>query len=304
MATPDRPAVDGHVHLWRLDEPGFAIPPVMTGDLVRDYTEPDLAAVLGPAGIGKAVAVMAGRNLAHAAGLVRVGRETGRLLAVVGWFSLHDPDGLAGWFAGEPEAAAVAGIRHIVAAGEEGRYLDSDAGARSLCILADLDRVFEVMPLVNADISRAATIARQYPSLRVVVDHLGKPIGGPSDEQWRAAIDDIAPLPNVYLKVSGWTTPVRPGWSGEELRPYLGYVITRIPASRLFYGSNWPVTLVAGSYARMWEETSRAMDRLAPADREAIMRSTVHEVYRQQIVPASEQDAAPREAPVQEEVPS
>ena len=281
--TTDLPAVDAHIHLWRLDEPGFKIPPVMTGDLVRDYQAPDLAAVLDPAGIGRAVAITAGRNLAHTVALVGIGRETGRLLAVVGWFDLHDPDGLARWFADEPAAVDVAGLRLVVATGETGRYLEDDPGTRALHTLADLDRVFEVMPLGTADISRAAAIARQFPSLRVVVDHLGKPIGGPSDEQWRAAIDDIAPLPNVYLKVSGWTTPVRADWSGEELRPYLGHVVNRMPASRLFYGSNWPVTLVAGGYARMWEETNRAMDQLSPADREAIMRVTVHDVYRQQI---------------------
>jgi L-fuconolactonase len=284
----DMPAVDAHIHLWRLDETGFTIPPVMTGDLVRDYQAPDLAAVLDPAGIGRAVAITAGRNLAHTVALVGIGRATGRLLAVVGWFDLHDPDGLARWFAEEPATADVAGVRLVVAADEVGHYLEDDAGTRAMRTLVDLDRIFEVMPLGTADISRAAAIARQFPSLRVVVDHLGKPIGGPSDEQWRAAIDDIALLPNVYLKVSGWTTPVRAEWSGEELRPYLGYVVSRMPASRLFYGSNWPVTLVAGDYARMWEETNRAMDQLTPADRDAIVRTTVHQVYRQQItrVPA------------------
>src|SRR5487761_1256410 len=179
----------------------------------------------------------------------------------------------------DPVAPDLVGLRLVVAPEEAGRYLDDPGAAVALRALATRGRVFEVMPTGTADVLRAAELARSLPDLRIVIDHLAKPIGGPSDEQWQAAVDEIAPLRNVCMKVSGWTTPVRAEWSGSQLRPYLDYVLRRLGPGRLMFGSNWPVTLVAGSYARMWEETLAAMEHLSESERSAILSTTAHSVY-------------------------
>lgn len=274
-----QPVIDTHVHLWTMDEPGFRLTPIMAPSQARDFTISDLAEVLAPAGIGQAIAVTASRTLLHNRLLSQLMHESGLLAGIVGWFDLHDGPGLERYLDIDPVAPDLVGLRLVVSPEEAGRYLDDPGAAVALRALAARGRVLELMPTGTADVLRAAELARSLPGLRIVIDHLAKPIGGPSDERWQAAVDAIAPFPNVCMKVSGWTTPVRGQWAGSELRPYLDYVLGRLGPERLMFGSNWPVTLVAGSYARMWAETLAAMKHLSASDRSAILSTTAHSVY-------------------------
>jgi L-fuconolactonase len=276
---PSQPVVDAHIHLWTMDEPGFQLAPIMAASHARDFTICDLAEVLPPAGNSRAIAVTASRTLLHNQLLSQVMHESSLLAGIVGWFDLNDGPGLERYLDTDPVAPDLVGVRLVVAAEETGRYLDHPGAAVALGALARYGLVFELMPTGAADVLRAAELARSFPELRIVIDHLAKPIGGPSDEKWQAAVDEIGPLPNVCMKVSGWTTPVRREWAGSQLRPYLDYALERLGPERLMFGSNWPVTLVAGSYARMWDETLAAMEHLCESDRSAILSSTAHSVY-------------------------
>src|SRR5919204_670001 len=70
-----------------------------------------------------------------------------------------------------------------------------------------------------------------------------------------------ARYPNVYAKVSGlnaaanWDT-----WSAADLRPYIDAAIDQFGADRLMFGSDWPVCVLAGDYARGWAETNPALE--------------------------------------------
>lgn len=63
-------------------------------------------------------------------------------------------------------------------------------------------------------------------------------------------VRELAALPNVSCKLSGMVTEAGgPGWTVAGLRPYVETVLDAFGPSRVMFGSDWPVCLLAASYA-------------------------------------------------------
>lgn len=112
--------------------------------------------------------------------------------------------------------------------------------------------------LMNAEgpdtIDEVAEIARQIPTLRIVVNHvLGYNFDGKAPgERWVSAVRNLAKYPNVSVKISGLyqrstKQPASP--SIEYYESVLDVLWDAFGSERLIYGSNWPVTKKSGSYA-------------------------------------------------------
>jgi L-fuconolactonase len=87
-----------------------------------------------------------------------------------------------------------------------------------------------------------------------VIDHLAKPkIKDQQIEAWQKDIKAVAQYPNVRCKVSGMVTEANwQGWENKDFKPYLDVVMEAFGTSRILYGSDWPVCLVAASYEQQW----------------------------------------------------
>ena len=46
------------------------------------------------------------------------------------------------------------------------------------------------------------------------------------------------------------------------------------------FGGDWPVSVLAGGYLRVWEQLGILFDELAPGDRAAILGGTAEAFYR------------------------
>src|ERR1700744_1713718 len=104
-------------------------------------------------------------------------------------------------------------------------------------------------------------LLRAYPEQRVVLNHLGGPLGvgpyeGQSAEvfaQWRAYMTELATCPNLYVKLGGLAMNVNgfgfhhevlPPSSGELAKawhPYFETAIGLFGADRCMFESNFPV---------------------------------------------------------------
>jgi L-fuconolactonase len=49
--------------------------------------------------------------------------------------------------------------------------------------------------------------------------------------------------------------------------------------ARLVCGSDWPVALLNGDYGKIWRETVRVIEDVAPQHREQILAATAASVY-------------------------
>jgi L-fuconolactonase len=117
----------------------------------------------------------------------------------------------------------------------------------------------------------------------MVVDHLAKPpIAGGDYTAWKADMRAAAAHPNVHAKVSGLNTAADwQSWTGDDLVEPIGFALEVFGPERLMFGSDWPVAILAGDYAKVWAETNRALDILGVrgADRAAILGDNAARVY-------------------------
>jgi len=94
----------------------------------------------------------------------------------------------------------------------------------------------------------AAALAKQIPSLRIVINHLGAS-GDPRQLQpeWKESVKTAAARKNVFMKVSALVEQVK-GAEGKApsdtsyYMPILDHLWEFFGEDRLIYGSNWPVS--------------------------------------------------------------
>ena len=117
-----------------------------------------------------------------------------------------------------------------------------------LRLLADYGLALDVVGS-PAMLQSVATLARELPHLRIVIDHLAgaKIDGHPVDAKWRAGMAEAAHEGNVFCKVSGLVEGT--GRTDKSAPKDLGFYVPALDSvwelfgeDRLIYGSNWPVS--------------------------------------------------------------
>ena len=91
---------------------------------------------------------------------------------------------------------------------------------------------------------------------------------------------EIAESPNVYCKVSGMVTEARwPGWRYKDFVPYLDSVTNAFGTGRLMYGSDWPVCLVAATYAEQFSIVQKYLKPFSDAEKKQILGGNAERFY-------------------------
>lgn len=274
--------IDTHHHVWDLSTTSYDWMNDPKWNVIRrNWSLDDVRAEMRACGIGATVLVQAKNDWADCQhGLASAARDP-MIAGFVGWFDLADP---ARGRAQLEELAAhpkFVGMRHVLAFESDMDWVLQPKVLESLSQLAARGLVFEVSSDHLEHLRHVEALAEKLPELRMVVNHVGKPpVGARGWEPWAGVFARASTFPNVFAKLSGLTTPAREKWSGDEFKPYIEYAVEKFGAERLMYGSNWPVTLVAGSYTRQWEEMQRAMSGLSAAQRKTLLEDTAVRCYR------------------------
>ena len=85
----------------------------------------------------------------------------------------------------------------------------------------------------------------------------------------------------MAAKLSGLNTATAdPLWTAADLRPAVEVALASLGPERLLCGSDWPVALLNGDYARVWRETRRLVGELAPGHARELLDGTARRIYR------------------------
>lgn len=152
-------------------------------------------------------------------------------------------------------------------------------------VLADYGLLFETW-LYHPQIKELTDLARSFPRVTMVLNHVGFPLGvgpwkdtdpakrGPSATvvaHWKRDLHELSLCPNVVCKLSGLTMPVAGfGWerdavppSSEEiadrLAPFYLEAVAAFGPARCMFASNFPPDKASCSYTVLWN----AMKRIA-----------------------------------------
>jgi len=201
------------------------------------------------------------------------------------------------------------GIRHITARHEEfnasllgrppARQLADPTFRKGFAQLGKLGLSFDAW-LYHPQIPELTDLARAFPAIPIVLNHVGGPLGvgpyqGKRDQtfrEWHQAMKGLAACPNVRVKLGGLGMAIigfdyhkesRPP-SSERLaadwRPLMETSIELFGANRCMFESNFPVDKGMFSYSVMWNAFKRIASRASAAEKAALFHDTAASFYR------------------------
>lgn len=276
--------IDAHQHVWDLDRAEYDWMGPGLGAIHRTVDLSELAPTLERLGIGGTVLVQAADNAADTDLMLDVAAREPLVKAVVAWAPLDDPVALAARLEELLARPVVAGIRVLVHE-REPRWVEQPAVDSGLALLAETGLSLDFPTAGFAALAELPRIGSRHPSLRIVVDHLGKPpIGASAGDraQWRALIAEVAANPLTHAKLSGLYSSVGDldSWTIDEVRPFVHDALDLFGADRLMYGGDWPVSMLAGGYERTWHALTTILSDLSSDERDAILGGTAARWYR------------------------
>lgn len=154
--------------------------------------------------------------------------------------------------------------------------------------------------LYHPQIAELTDLARAFPAIPIVLDHVGGPLGvgayrGRQDmafAEWRVAMKTLATCANVHVKLGGLAMVVNgfdfhaqplPPSSGElaqAWRPYFEACIEDFGAERCMFESNFPVDKAMCSYPVLWNAFKRIASGASAAEKAALFHDTAARFYR------------------------
>jgi L-fuconolactonase len=214
--------------------------------------------------------------------LLRETKGNGFVKGIVAWAPLDDPRSLderLTWLRDLGRDAFV-GVRRSFEFEPDDfpRRPDVAVGAR---IAGELGFVVDLV-MFPGSLTATIDLVDRCPGTQFVLDHCGKPrIREGIREPWRRALTELSERPNVVCKLSGLVTEANHAtWTIDDLKTYVDHAFATFGPDRLLYGSDWPLTRLAGGHAR-WLATVRVFtEGLDPAQQAAVFSANARRVYR------------------------
>jgi L-fuconolactonase len=274
--------VDAHHHVWDLSvrEQSWMTGPEM--DPIRQtFLIDDLAPLAAAADVTSTVLVQTVGVVEETVEFLQVAVGNDLVAGVVGWVDLAAddvPTALDGLLS-RPDGSYLKGIRHQVHDEPDVDWLLRPEIQRGLAAVADAGLVYDLLTR-TPQLPAAIQTARNLPQLTFVVDHISKPAIGDRLEPWATQLRELAALPNVTCKLSGMVTEAPwHTWKPTDLQPYAEVVLDAFGPTRVMFGSDWPVCLLAATYAEVVATAETLTSRLTPTERNAVFSETATRTY-------------------------
>lgn len=274
--------VDIHPHVISDDETRYPPAPLFgkrsDWSQERPCTVETLIAAMDEAGVGKAAVVHSSTTYGFDNSYVvdSCGRYPDRLLAVGSVDVLQDD--------------AVERIRHWVDRGLGGLRLFTGGSTKDfdpseledsksfpaweLCGELGLSMCIQTGPV---GLPQVAALARRFPNVPIVLDHLGRPdvLDGPPYAAAQSLFD-LVEIPSIYLKLT-------PRIMGDSVKgaatpeTWFGKVVSVFGAKRLAWGSNFPTS--PGTLAEILATAQSRLATVSDEDRSWIFAKTATTLY-------------------------
>lgn len=262
-------AIDTHVHIWDLNQAAYPWLENDTSIINRSFFIEELEAERLLTDVKEGILVQASGNFEDTDNMLAVAAVTDWIKGVVIWLPLLDTqatiDALRKKYAANKY---VKGVRHQIHDEKDVQWLLQPAVIESLKLLAQKGLPYDLVGINPEHIETALAVAAQVPDLKMVFDHMNQPpiASGEQFGRWGTLMKRAAAHPNFYMKISGLGTTTGKGnrWSAEDIKPYVAFALEHFGVERCFCGGDWPVALLAGSYADAWKNYTEALLSLLP----------------------------------------
>ncbi|MFJ4036948.1 amidohydrolase family protein [Microbacterium sp. NPDC090007] len=277
--------IDAHVHVWDLVAADYAWPNETVPRLYRTFTVEDLAPALDAHGIDGVVLVQADDTAADTENMFAEAARSPRVRGVVAWADLSaDAEHFAAEMGSLRRRPRFVGLRNLSHVKADPHWIRGRAQQENIGHLASIAVPLDMVTSVHAELGEVTYTLERHPTVRVVLDHLGKPPVGGTDRdraEWAARLRDIASAPQTTAKVSGLSSSVGPldAWTVDQVVPFVEDAMQIFGPERLMFGGDWPLAILAGGYDRVWDAVGTALGSLTQTERAAVLGGTATRVY-------------------------
>jgi L-fuconolactonase len=254
--------IDSHQHFWRYASERHSWITEEMAILRRDFMPEDLIPELRFNRMHGCIAVQTDQSVGENAFLLDLAENHKVVQGVVGWVNLCSPM-LSEELERFSKFEKLCGFRHIAQSEADDRFLVREDVVRGIRQLQKYHFTFDIL-IYPRQLPAAIELVEKIPEQRFVLDHMAKPeIRAGEIKQWAKQMQRLAANRNVYCKASGMVTEADwRKWRGSDFKPYLDVVFEAFGAERIMFGSDWPVCLLAGNYAKVKELVSNYVAQL------------------------------------------
>lgn len=272
--------IDTHLHLWDLQQFPYSwcagIPALNRSFLISDY----LAAIQGT-GIEKALFMECDVDEPHSlAEAQHIESLSATHPLIAGLVAATRPERAD--FPAQLEALLslkkLRGLRRVL-------HVVPDATSQSSLFVENLRRLaahrltFDLCVQAR-QLPLALALIRQCPDVQFVLDHCGGPdLAGKAFQPWQNDLRALTELPNVACKISGIMAHTQPGWTTEDLRPWVETCLDLFGWDRVLWGGDWPVCLLGGSLKRWADTTDELLAGASPEEQDKLLYKNAEKIY-------------------------
>ena len=271
--------IDTHQHFWNYDTTRHDWINEEMRAIRKNFLPEQLAPILKENKVDGCVSVQVDQTTEETDFLLALAKEHSFIKGVVGWVDLRASN-LEDTLENYRDAKALKGFRHIIQGQAAGFMLQPNL-IQGLKKLATRNYTYDLLIYAH-QLKEANELIKQVTELPIVIDHVAKPnIKDSEMEDWKKEITALAKYPNVYCKISGMATEANwETWTMAGLQPYLDTVVAAFGTERIMFGSDWPVCLVASSYAKWLNGVQNYFNTFSSTEQEAIFAGNAIKFYK------------------------
>lgn len=260
--------IDPHVHVWKND-PKFPWSTARRNPPSKDATPEMLLELMEANDVEKTVLVQVIHYHWDNSYVVDVIKRYPEKFMGVCRINPEDPnapDHLSQW-----TEKGIHGVRLSPSVGVDGDWFTGPLMPPIFCraeelgvpmlLLTKADRLADLIPLLD-----------QHPNLDVVIDHMADCL--PENPEKLQLLLDLARYPRVYVKISHTWSISKSSYPWIDTHEMVKKVYHTFSASRIMWGTDWPVCLARASYAQTLSVVRDEMDFFTPEDREWVVGKT------------------------------
>jgi L-fuconolactonase len=276
--------IDSHHHIWDLKVrpqtwmQGDELKPISRTILMNEL-EPELE----KASIDYTVVVQTVPLVDETPELLDLSIAHPKVCAVVGWLDLESEDirPQLEKYLDHPVGKKLVSIRDIAQDKPDPNWLMREDVIKNIHRIGEYGLTFDILTKPN-QLAAAVEMVKLSPNNIFVLDHISKPyIAKNIIEPWADQIREIASHENVSVKVSGLFTEANwSDWNNQTFLPYFDQILKSFTPSRMMFGSDWPVCLLAATYSQTINLMEELTMQFTKTEQDSFWSGTAKQFYR------------------------
>ena len=276
--------IDSHHHVWDLSVrpqtwmKGDELKPISRSILMNEL-EPELE----KANIDFTVIVQTVPTPDETPEFLDLSLTHPKICAVVGWLDLESTDirPQLDQYLSHPGGKNLVSIRDIAQDKPDPNWFLREDVIKNIHRIAEYGLTFDILTK-PPQLAAAVEMVKQSPQNTFVLDHISKPYIAKNEMQpWADQISEIASHENVFVKVSGLFTEANwHNWNHQTFAPYLDHILNTFTPARMMFGSDWPVCLLAATYADTINLMEEFVKEFSVSEQESFWANNARRAYK------------------------